>query len=465
MTVYTIFLYVGIAGLLLTALRFFFAKPANVLINFLQNFIGSLFIFSGFVKAIDPLGTSYKMHEYFEAMHMEFMNPMSTPFSVFMIVLELALGLAIILGWRPKLTAVLLLLMTLFFTLLTGFTYLSGYSPTLTFWGLFFLAVFGFAVAGIAERAFGRNAGLGLGVLALVLIFISVKFTHLSFAANFSETKMKVTDCGCFGDFIKLKPWETFWKDVFLDVLIVFLTINYKKISSLFTELPRAILVYGVTTVSLIFCLYNFMWNEPVIDFRPYKIGSDINEMRKVLKPEVKDYVFIYKNKKSGEEKEFKTAELSAITEDWEYKDRKDIVLDPGIPAKITNLYVFDQEHVDITDSLLNNPEYSLAVISYKLSKSCDCCFKDHLNDIAAKCDKAGIQFYAITSEDPEEFRHKHQCAYPFYMADETPLKTIMRSNPGLVLLKKGVVVNKWHRKHFPTYEELEKTYFSATKH
>jgi len=460
MTVYSIFAYVGIAALLLSFLRFLFAKPQHYFINFLQHFVGALFIFSGFVKAVDPLGTSYKMHDYFEALHIEWMDPAATTFAVIMITLEIALGVAIIIGWRPKLTASLLLLMTLFFTFLTGFTYLSGYSPTPLFWVLLGLANAGFAMYGIVEKPSLKKVGLWAGILSLAAIFVTVKFTSLSFGAAFSETKMKVTDCGCFGDFIKLKPWETFWKDVFLDVLILILALNYQRISTLTSYLGRTVLAYGTLAISLVFCLYNFMWSEPVIDFRPYQIGSDINVMRTVVQPEKRDFVFIYKNKNTKEEKEFKTSELGDVTEDWEYVDRRDIILDPGIPAKITNLFIFNHEQEEVTEDLLHNPEYSLAVVSYKLSKSCDCCFKEELDPIAKKCKEVGIDFYGLTSEDAAPFVKRHDLSFPFYSSDETPLKTIMRSNPGLLLLKNGVVINKWHRKDFPTYDELNKQYF-----
>ena len=143
MTVYTIFTYVGIAALLWTLFRFFFDENKRVITSFLQNFVGILFVFSGFVKAVDPMGTSYKMHEYFEAMHLEFMNPFSTFLAVAMITAEIALGVALLIGWRSKITTALLLLLNVFFLLLTGFTYLSGYEPTIAF---FVLSLLVFAV-------------------------------------------------------------------------------------------------------------------------------------------------------------------------------------------------------------------------------------------------------------------------------------------------------------------------------
>jgi uncharacterized membrane protein YphA (DoxX/SURF4 family) len=461
MTVYTIFLYIGVAALVLSLLRYAFSKPNSYFFNFLQNFIGSLFIFSGFVKAVDPMGTSFKMHDYFQALNIQFMDSFSTPIAVFMIVLEIVLGLTLIIGWRPKLNLSLLLLMTLFFTFLTGFTYLSGYTPTPLFWTLLVLANVGFAIYGIIAKRPLKQLGFAIGLLSLIGIFITIKFTNLSFASEFAETKMKVTDCGCFGDFIKLKPWETFWKDVFLDILILILAVNYNRVSTFSSSIFRSIVAYGSFLLTTLFCLYNFILNEPIIDFRPYKIGSNLNEMRTILRPEKRDFVFIYENKKTGETKEFKTSELSNITEDWSYKDRKDIVLDPGIPAKINNLFIFNENQDDITDDLLNDEAYSLIVVSYKISNAKREYFASKFEPLAQKCKENGITFYGLSSEDPSDFIAKDKLSFQFYMADETPLKTIMRSNPGLLLLKNGVVVNKWHARHLPTFDQLNQVYFS----
>ena len=110
----------------------------------------------------------------------------------------------------------------------------------------------------------------------------------------------------------------------------------------------------------------------------------------------------------------------------------------------------------------MHDPNFSLMVISRNLSLTHEDAFKQ-LNAIALGCDKAGVKFYTVTVNDGkvDEFRHRNQTAYPFYHADETPLKTIVRSNPGLVLFKNGVVVNKWHYRHLPSFEELNTTYFS----
>ncbi len=473
MTVYTIFALVAAAAFALALLRFVIKRPPNILITFLQDFIGCFFIFSGFVKAVDPLGTSYKMHEYFEAFAGEGLRPMweyfstwSTFMAIVMIALELFVGFALIIGWKPKFTVTVIWLLTLFFTLLTGYTFLSGYGITKPFLLASFVVIALFATVSFPDKQTKRTNLLFFSIGLLILVFLLSKFSGMFFTVEFTETKMKVTDCGCFGDFIKLKPWETFYKDVILDIIILMLVLNIKNVRPLFGEMTRSFLAYTSAAAALIFCLYNVYGNEPVIDFRPYAIGNDINELRKEKVPAKVEMVFVYRSNKTMQPKEFSYDDVMKGKMDYaEYDsmiERKDKVLDPGIPAKITNLRIENDEGGDITDTLLLNPAYSLMVVSYKLSITHESAFKE-LNAIAAECDKIGVKFFAATANDGhvEEFRHKNQTAYPFYNADETPLKTIIRSNPGLLLFKNGVVINKWHYRHLPTFEELNKEYFS----
>ena len=126
---------------------------------------------------------------------------------------------------------------------------------------------------------------------------LKIFFSGMFFTVPFTESKMKVTDCGCFGDFIKLKPWETFYKDVLLDVMILILVLGVKHIRPLLADTPRNIFAGTSAIASLVFCLYNVYLNEPPIDFRPYNIGNDINDLRKEKKPPVIEMVFLYKNK------------------------------------------------------------------------------------------------------------------------------------------------------------------------
>ncbi len=470
MTVYTIFGIVGAAAFVLALIRFFVNRPPNILVTFIQDFVGVLFIFSGFVKAVDPLGTSYKMHEYFEAFagegfrsFWEYMAGFSTFMAINMIALELFVGFMLLIGWKPRLTVAVVWLLTLFFTFLTGYTFLSGYGITKLFIILSGMVILLFATAVFPQKQSVRTNLVFLSAGALIVIFLIGKFSGLFFTVEFTESKMKVTDCGCFGDFIKLKPWETFYKDVILDVLILVLVLGTKFIRPLFSDKVRMGLA-GVTGVlALGFCLYNVYLNEPVIDFRPYKVGNDIKDLRTEKKPPVIDMVFLYKTKATGEVKEYTQKDFPNMKfDELEYVDRKDKVLDPGIPAKIINLFIENEEGQNITDALLSDPNYSLMVVAYNLHRTHETAFQQ-LNALAKGCDKIGVKFYTVTVNDGkvEEFRHRNQTAYPFYHADETPLKTIIRSNPGLVLFKNGVVINKWHYRHFPTFDELNKEYFS----
>lgn len=469
MTVYTIFGIIGVVALVLTAIRQFVAKPSNIVVCYIQNFVGSLFIFSGFVKAVDPLGTSYKMHEYFEAFAGEGMRPFwewaagfSTFMAISMIALELFIGFMLLIGWKPKFTVTIIWWLTLFFTFLTGYTFLSGYGITKLFIlvaGLFFVLL---ALIPLPKEQRTRANLMYVSLAFLVILYLVGKFSGLFFTVGFDENKMKVTDCGCFGDFMKLKPWETFYKDLILDLMIFILVIGIREIKPIFQSITSNSIAGVSAVLSLVFCLYTTYFNEPPIDFRPYAIGQDINKNRIALKnPEI-EMLFVYKNKKTGESKGYNMNELTGLNYDeLEFVERKDNVLDPGIPAKISNLLIEDEEGLNVTDSLLSDPDYSLMVVSYDLTITHESAFKE-LNAIASGASKAGVDFYAVAVNDGklEEFRHRNQTAYKFYHADATPLKTIIRSNPGLVLLKNGVVINKWHYRHLPTFDELNSTYF-----
>ncbi|MEP7170066.1 MAG: DoxX family protein [Bacteroidota bacterium] len=438
------------------------------IVNILRILVGALFIFSGFVKAVDPLGTSYKMHEYFEAFaplglnaFWEWMNTVSTPFAVFMIVIEMAAGLALLTGWMPKFTVWVLFLMTLFFTLLTGFTYLSGYCPGIPF-AIHSISLIILFMVSAAKFNSPKGKKVFWITVILTISFVALLKTPSYFHCEFTETKMKVTDCGCFGDFMKLKPWETFYKDIVLDVLIFILVIGVGYIKPLVKPKANNLIIGGGTLASLLFCFSNYIWGLPIVDFRPYKIGNNINEQRKTLKPEVRKMVFIYKNKKTNETKSFTTEEVGNVTDDWDFVDRKDSIIDPGIPAKINNLYISDEDGNDITDTLLTDKNYSFMVVIYKMTATDKEAITGKLNPLSEQCEKAGIKFYAVCGGDMkvDDFRHELNTAYPFYTADETPLKTIIRSNPGLVLLKDGVVIDMWHHKHLPDWKDVNEKYF-----
>ena len=369
------------------------------LVQLSRLFVGGLFIFSGSVKAIDPLGTSYKIAEYFVEFGLGFLEPFTLAFSVITIVMEVVLGVVLLLGYQMKLTSTLLLLLILFFTFLTGYTTVTG----------------------------------------------------------------NVTDCGCFGDFLKLEPIESFIKDLILLVFILLIFWKQKLITPLFGSIASAGITVMTTIVFVIYCFSNFYWDLPQYDFRPYKVGNSIPDQMTVApdKQPVYEYKFVYKNNETGEEMEFSMDNLPK-GKDWSFVDRKDILVKKGETPKINNFQIINNDGEDITEDIIYNPDYLFMVVAYDLEHANAKAFQEQLNPIAAECDKAGYVFFAVTAagaDEREKFRHENQTPYPFYEADPIFLKTIVRSNPGLMIVKDGIVVGKWHHKQLPTFEEMKNSY------
>jgi uncharacterized membrane protein YphA (DoxX/SURF4 family)/peroxiredoxin len=394
----------------------------------IQFLLGALFLFSGFVKAVDPLGTSYKMHDYFTSFQGDFpkfnwlwnfMLGTSTMWAVIMLVFELVLGLALIIGWRPKLTLWLTLLLMFFFTFLTGYTYLSGY--TIGHW-------------------------------------------YYPGSWVFHDKDMKVTDCGCFGDFMKLKPYTSFYKDVVIDILVLILLI-WK--SNMYTLLRDRIgnMVVGLGTVgALWFCFSNYLWGLPMIDFRPYAVGKSIPEGMKLPPGAKKDsvqMVFIYE--KDGKKLELNMEQLKTIDGSYKFIDRKDKMIVEGDHAPIHDFTITSADGTDVTQDVLGMDNVFL-LVAYEIDKS-NGKVQSKVNDFVALCQKAGIEFIGLTASNAKEidiFRHEHNSMFDYYGTDGTTLKTMIRSNPGLMLLKKGTVTAIWHYHDFPTFDEVKQKYLNV---
>lgn len=494
MTIYTLLLYIAIAAVILTVLvGAFYKGQKNWLMTYLQNFCGSLFIFSGYVKAVDPLGTAFKMEQYFaefyytfEETWLSFIAPMfpwfsehSITVSIAMIVFEIVLGAMLLLGSKSKVTAWAFLLLVVFFTFLTGFTYLTGHVPS------------------------------------------GVNFFEFGNWGEWVETNMKVTDCGCFGDFLKLKPKLSFFKDVFLLFPSVYFVFRHKDMHQLFSKNIRTAIIWLTTILFLIFCIRNFVWDEPIFDFRPFAAGKDVRTT-KMLEEEAAGNVKIthYKmaNKADGKVvtipyeqylKEYK----QYPKEEWEFEQIK---TQPEIePSKISDFDMSDNEGNSMAEEILGYEGYTFMVVSYKLKalpnkvsstqtvqdtifnidtvlidgetvpqlvKSIQAInqrevisevtqfeddfvskFSKIMNPVLEDAEKNGHKIFCVTAPNSneviEDFRHASQSAYPFYTADDLLLKTIQRSNPGLVLWKDGKIVQKWHVNKVPNYSEIESNY------
>ncbi len=362
--------------------------------------VGALFIFSGFVKADDPLGFSYKLQEYFEAFGpaWKWAIPLSLPLACFIPILEMILGFMCLIGAFKRFTLWMLFLMDLFFTFLTFYT------------------------------------------------------------AHYN----KVLECGCFGDAIPMTPWVTFWKDVAILVLIAIIAIGHKNYTSVLSpKLEKAAVILFIAG-SIWFSWYCYN-NLPVIDFRPYKVGTDIKKDMKGGIPDVLKYYYTLKNKKSGETKEFDKFPDN-YQNDWDYVSSRTEVVKKGVEAKIHDFNITNLDGINCTDSVLSNPEYSIFIISSAIdaANTSDEVTKK-INDLVANCAKHNIKSLCLTAsgeDDINKFKQKTNAQYPFYNTDDTQLRTMIRSNPGIVMIKDGIVIAMWHYHNIPDYKTLNAQYF-----
>ncbi|MGQ0828700.1 MAG: BT_3928 family protein [Bacteroidota bacterium] len=360
--------------------------------NIVRILVGLLFIYSGLIKANDTVGFAYKLVEYFEVFDTHFLVPLATPLSIFICIFEVVLGFALLIGARVKLTLWLSLLMILFFTFLT---------------------------------------------------FYSAYYN-------------KVTSCGCFGDAIKLTPWQSFTKDLILLAALIILFIGKQYITPIFGfRLENALLVLATIAATLFpLYTYNFL---PVKDYRPYKIGTDLY---KATHPQLK-YYYILKNKTTGEQKEFDHWPENWDKE-WDYVDNRTEPVDKDVTA-IIGFAMHNEYGEDYADEFLQKPGPKFILVEYDLAKA-NKKIQGRVNDFAAMCAMDSVEFVGLTSSDStalHAFKLENGIKYPFYInPDDVPLKTMIRSNPGLMLLKDGTVIDMWHYNSFPAYNDVKEKYF-----
>ncbi len=370
--------------------------------------VGLLFIFSGLIKANDPLGFGYKLQEYFEVFHIAFLNDYATVFAIFLCTIEIVLGALLLLGIRSRSVA-------------------SG--------------------------------------LLLTIIF----FTFLTFYSAFFEV---VTSCGCFGDAIPLTPWQSFSKDIVLLLMILYIYKGRNEIMPLISGEKVQNWILGlIVLISLGFGLYTYNF-LPILDFLPYKIGNNIPSLMIMPPGAAQDeYQITYtlKNKASGESKSLTDKEYlsSGIWKDksWEITgDPESKLIKKGFEVKIKDLKITDSQGTDYNAEILENPYYNLVIVAYDLSRT-DLPGIGNLNAIAINAaENFNIRTVFLTSnsvQDAEAFSKKNKLVMEIFYADVIPLKSMVRANPGVLLLKNGTVINKWHYHNLPSYDELSAKYFS----
>ncbi|MFT3911849.1 MAG: DoxX family protein [Ferruginibacter sp.] len=362
-------------------------KPTVTIIRILT---GLLFIFSGLVKAIDPLGLAYKMQEFFEVWGQSpsltsLMNTLDhyvVAFSIIMITLEVVVGVALLAGWQKKLTAWILVLLMLFFTFLTSFVLFTG----------------------------------------------------------------KIRACGCFGDCIPLTPMQTFTKDIVLLLFAFFILFNTEYISPIAKPLMNSLLVFVAAALTL-YLQFHVMKHLPAKDCLPFKAGNNILELRKMpadAVPDKYDYVFIYE--KDGVKKEFPVSALPDST--WKFSDRKQMLVEKGknnIPL-INDFSLTTTSGADSTETILNTPgEYYLCFIKQLPGNTNE--WLADFKTISEKAAASNRNLYIVTGQTIEvsAFLEKNKIVYQKLLTcDVTSIKTAARATPTIFLMKGPVVQGKW---------------------
>jgi uncharacterized membrane protein YphA (DoxX/SURF4 family) len=295
----------------------------------------------------------------------------------------------------------------------------------------------------------GARLKLTLWLSLLMIVF----FTFLTFYSAYFN---KVNSCGCFGDAIPLTPWQSFAKDLILLVLIIILFIGRQYINPIFSPRLENVVIVIALIASTSFPIYTYNY-LPVKDFREYKIGTD---MYKAIHPQVK-YFYMLKNKKTGELKEFDKWPAD-WEKDWEYVSNRTENAEKDV-KQIIGFFMINEYNEDYTDEFLKKEGYKFLLVEYDLNKA-NKEIQGTINDFAAVCALNKIEFAGLTSSDSLtvlQFKKDHDIKYPIYINhDDVPLKTMIRSNPGLVLFKGPVVVDMWHYHSFPSFSDVKEKHF-----
>jgi uncharacterized membrane protein YphA (DoxX/SURF4 family) len=358
-----------------------------------QIVLGLLFLFSGFSKGVDPLGTAYRIEDYFIAYQTEWMMPAAVFLSFVLNAAELLMGALLLFNIKPKQTSWLVLLMMILFTLTTFNDALNNPVP----------------------------------------------------------------DCGCFGDALIMTNWQTFYKNLVILIFVMIVFFNRRKIKNVYSHSAQWAMIAGFVAIFIGFQYLNYS-NLPMLDFRPWKVG---NKMIIDKQLPVK-YYLTYKNKKTGEVKEYLSPDFPyddpRWIEEWEYVSQR--VEDPNVVPGM-NLAIINENGEDVTRSYLNIPDFHFFVVSWDLAKADKAAFRQ-INFLHEKAIEYDISMIVLTASFPEQIKaFKKRLGISedlrFFNADDVVLKAMIRANPGLILMKDGKVIEKWHHRHLPGWDEIEK--------
>lgn len=289
-----------------------------------------------------------------------------------------------------------------------------------------------------------------------LLLLMTLFFAFLNFYSGYYD---KVRECGCFGDAIVMTPWQEFRNNIIMLLMTIFMLIKNVNIHPLFgRKIENIFVVIGILlSFGLPIYTYNYL---PIKDFRPYAIGKNIPEQTKGIPDEMKFY-YTLKDKKTGEVKEFEKFPEN-YDQFYDFVSSRQEVTKKGVEPKIKDFSISNLNGDDYTQEIIENPQYNFLLICYDLDKTEKDVF-GRINDFATLCKQDNIKFLALTSstkETIEKFKQDAKTNIDFYNSDGTVLKTMIRSNPGLMLLKGGTVINMWHYHSIPSFNDVKDQYF-----
>ncbi|MDR2087159.1 MAG: DoxX family protein [Dysgonamonadaceae bacterium] len=366
----------------------------KIIVEFCRLFLGAVFIFSGFVKAVDPMGTMYKTMDYLSAFGLDIFNVSVLPLAFAQSAIEFAMGVCLLLGVYRRFHAVL------------------------------FLAF--------------------MCVMTPLTLYLAIK--------------NPVTDCGCFGDALVITNWQTFYKNIFLLAASLVVFFEYKRIIPFFYRKKFSV-TFFVYAFILSVSLYCYLY-LPILDFRPYKIGANIPELMVVPEDAPTDeYETTLIYSKDGVEQAFTLEDYPKGDTAWTFVDTRTHLIKKGYKPPVHDFSITTEEGDDITEDVLKDASYTFLLIAHKLEKANDSKI-ELINEIYDYCTQNRYKFYCLTSSgtnEIKEWKENTGAEYPFCIVDDITLKTIVRSNPGLLLLKKGIIVNKWSNRRIPDEKALNR--------
>lgn len=362
--------------------------------------LGLVFLFSGASKAVDPVGGTIKISEYLSSFGLDSLQSFSLPFAINLAAVEFTLGACMFLGVYRRYASFLTLLMMLFMTPLT--LYLALYNP--------------------------------------------------------------VADCGCFGEALIITNWQTFYKNVVLLTAAVIAFIYNQRTMAGYTFK----VYWFVATFAYVYCvgfsLRNY-WHLPIIDFRPYQVGVNIPDQMNIPEGAPQDeyeYTFIYE--KDGVQKKFNLDNVPADDSTWTFVDTETKLIKKGYVPPITDFIITTFDGEDRTEQLLSDTAGVLLLIAPRLEYANEERI-DEINNLYDYAVENKLQSYCLTGSDESavsKWIDYTGAEYPFLFVDDVTLKTMIRSNPGLMILKGGTIMGKWHYNDFPKEENLDKFVESA---